>query len=326
MQLGDVHELPSDKQKIHAKAVKLEWLTIAYLLSAVFFIYLTLGSSQAMKTAWFEDLLSLIPSIAFLFAARFRHRPPNEEFPYGYHRSVSIAYLCAAISLFAMGLFLLYDSIMALVAFEHPSIGTVQLFGHQIWLGWLMLLALLWSAIPAAIIGRMKLPLARQLHDKVLYGDAKMNKADWMTAGAAMVGVIGIGLGLWWADAAAAAFISLDILHDGYKNLKAVVSDLMDSRPKTVDDKAIDPLPARTETELKKLRWVRDASARFREEGHVYNGEVFVVPTSDDGLTEKLAEAQRALKALDWRIGDVVLVPVADLSQLRWRQEQVETP
>jgi len=44
------------------RAVRLEWLTVAYLISAVFFIYLTLGSSQAMKTAWFEDILSLIPA------------------------------------------------------------------------------------------------------------------------------------------------------------------------------------------------------------------------------------------------------------------------
>ena len=326
MKLGQVHELPPNKQETHARAVKLEWLTIAYLLSAVFFIYLTLGSSQAMKAAWLEDLLSLVPSIAFLVAARYRHRAPNEEFAYGYHRSVSIAYLCASVALFAMGFFLLYDSIMALLSFEHPSIGTVQLFGHQIWLGWLMLLALLWSAIPAAIIGRMKIPLARELHDKVLFGDAKMNKADWLTAGAAMIGVIGIGLGFWWADATAAAFISLDILHDGYTNLKAVVSDLMDSRPKTVDNKALDPLPARTETELKKLRWVRDAAARFREEGHIFNGEIFVVPTSDEGLTERLADAQKSLKTLDWRIGDVVLVPVSDLSELTWREGSGESP
>lgn len=326
MKLGQVHELPPNKQETHARAVKLEWLTIAYLSSAVFFIYLTLGSSQAMKAAWLEDMLSLVPSIAFLVAARYRHRAPNEEFAYGYHRSVSIAYLCASVALFAMGFFLLYDSIMALLSFEHPSIGTVQLFGHQIWLGWLMLLALLWSAIPAAIIGRMKIPLARELHDKVLFGDAKMNKADWLTAGAAMIGVIGIGLGFWWADATAAAFISLDILHDGYTNLKAVVSDLMDSRPKTVDNKALDPLPARTETELKKLRWVRDAVARFREEGHIFNGEIFVVPTSDEGLTERLADAQKSLKALDWRIGDVVLVPVSDLAELTWRDGSGETP
>lgn len=326
MEIGSRYELPPDKAAIHAKAVKLEWITIVYLLSAVFFIYLTLGSSQAMKTAWFEDMLSLIPAIAFLVASRYRTRPPSKRFPYGYHRAVSIAYLCASVALAAMGLFLLYDSIMNLISFEHPSIGVVQLFGHQIWLGWLMLPALLWSAIPAAIIGRMKLPLARELHDKVLYGDAMMNKADWLTAGAAMLGVLGIGVGLWWADAVAAAVISLDILHDGVKNLRAVVADLMDSRPTTVDESAVDPLPARAETELTKLRWVREAKARMREEGHIYDGEIFVVPTSEDGLVRHLAEAQEMLRGLDWRIRDVVVVPIESLSTLRWDDEDEDAP
>ena len=58
-----------------------------------------------------------------------------------------------------------------------------------------------------------------------------MNKADWMTGAAAIGGILGIGLGWWWADAVAAAFISLDILHDGYINLRQAVFDLMNQIP-----------------------------------------------------------------------------------------------
>jgi divalent metal cation (Fe/Co/Zn/Cd) transporter len=220
-----------------------------------------------------------------------------------------------------MGFFLLLDSILALTSFEHPSIGVVQLFGHQIWLGWLMLPTLLWSAIPAAILGRMKLPLANELHDKVLFADAKMNKADWLTAGAAMLGVLGIGVGLWWADAVAAAIISADILHDGITNLKTVISDLMDSRPMNVDGSQRDPLPARAETELKKLTWVRDAAARMREEGHIYFGEIFVVPTSEEGLVARLEEAQQLVMSLSWRVRDVVIVPVKDLEGISFHSQ-----
>jgi divalent metal cation (Fe/Co/Zn/Cd) transporter len=98
-------------------------------------------------------------------------------------------------------------------------------------LGWLMIAALAWSAVPSVFLGRAKLPLASQLHDKVLYADAKMNRANWLTAGAAIVGVLGIGAGLWWADGAAAIIISLDITRDGFTNVRAAVADLMDSRP-----------------------------------------------------------------------------------------------
>src|SRR5688572_1371546 len=128
MTVSSNFKMPPDKEHFYSKPAKLELLTVVYLISAVFFIYLTLGASQAMKAAWLEDLLSLTPPLAFLNASRFRNRPPNEEFPYGYHRAISIAFLCASVALTLMGLFLLFDSALKLISFEHPSIGTVQPF------------------------------------------------------------------------------------------------------------------------------------------------------------------------------------------------------
>jgi divalent metal cation (Fe/Co/Zn/Cd) transporter len=157
----------------------------------------------------------LLGSIFILLAV------PDRAFPYGFHRTVSIAYLCSALALLVMGTYLLVESIVKLVTAEYPTINSVELFGQTLWLGWLMLPALAWSVLPAVFLGRAKMPLAEELHDKVLYADAKMNKADWLTAGAAMVGVVGIGFGLWWLDAVAAALISLDITKDGFSNCAA---------------------------------------------------------------------------------------------------------
>ncbi len=304
-------EMPPERQRIQEKAAHIEWLTLGYLVSAIVLLYLTLGASQAMKTAWLEDILSLLPPIAFLLANRWRDRPPTDEYPYGFHRGVSLGFLVAAAALFVMGFLLLVDSLMKLITFEHPSIGTVELFGRDIWLGWLMLLALAWSAFPAAALGRIKVPLARDLHDKILHADAYMNKADWMTATAAMVGVLGIGIGLWWTDAVAASLIAADILHDGAKHLKGVVADLMDKRPRRIEEDALDPLAARIESELEALSWVKRARARLREQGHVYFGEVFVVPGDQRRLVAHLDEATEMIKALDWKLHDVVIRPTA---------------
>jgi cation diffusion facilitator family transporter len=308
-------EFPDNKRRVYDRAVRLEWITIAYLITAITFIYLTLGSSQAMKTAWFEDMLSLIPPIAFLVANRIRRRVPDTEHPYGWHRSISIGYLVGSLALSGMGSFLLLDAILQLATFEHPSIGTVSFFGHQVWLGWLMIPAAAYSGIPAMFIGRMKLPLANELHDKVLFADAKMNKADWLTALAAILGVLGIAVGFWWADGVAAAVISLDIIRDGITNLRASVSDLMDSSPTRVDGSSADPLPARVETEMKKLSWVRDARVRMREEGHVYFGEIFVIPTSDENLTKHVDDAAAHIASLDWRLLDLTIMPVTEFDE-----------
>jgi cation diffusion facilitator family transporter len=308
-------EYPEELQKSLEKAKKLEWITVFYLLSTVVVMYLTMGNSQAMKTAWFEDLLSLTPSISFLISSRIFYRKPNKEFPYGYHRVVSIAYLCSSLALFAVGLFLISDSLMTLVKQDRPTIGMITLFGQSFWLGYLMIGALLYSSIPAVILGRMKLPLAEKLHEKNLYTDAEMNKADWMTAFAAIVGIIGIGFGLWWADSAAAALISLDILRDGYKNLKQAVVDLMNQEPKTVNNQETDPLINLVREHLARKTWIRDVRVRLREEGHIYMGEAFVVPAEDLNLTQYINDAAEEIKKINWQLHEVVITPVKELPQ-----------
>jgi cation diffusion facilitator family transporter len=312
----DHHELPPDKHERLLKAVRLEWLSILYLLSAVVLLYFTLGSSQAMKAAWVEDILGLTPPIAFLVASRVRNRTPNDRFPYGYHRATSIAYLCASVALLALGAFILFDSVSKLVRFEHPPIGLVKPFGDRpIWLGWLMLAALAYSAVPQVLLGRIKEPLAKELNDKVLYADAEMNRADWMTAGAAMLGVIGIGFGLWWADSVAASIISVDIVRDGYKNLRVAGADLMDKEPTVVDASRAEPLPLRIKNELLLMDWVKDAEVRLREHGHVFIGEAFVVPVDDQDLLGRLERANGQLLGLDWRLHELVIAPVREIQR-----------
>jgi cation diffusion facilitator family transporter len=306
-------ELPPELLQTFRRARRLEWLTIAYLVSAIVVLALMLSNSQAMKTAWAEDILSLIPPIAFLVATRLNVLPPTDRFSYGFHRAVSIAHLCAALALFTMGAYLLFDALHSLISVEYPTIGSTEIFGQTIWLGWLMLPALAWSALPAVFLGRAKMPLAEELHNKVLYADAKMNKADWLTASAAMVGIVGIGFGLWWADSAAAALISLDISKDGLDNLRRAVADLMDQTPTTIDHDAVDPLRDKLVSMLQDLDWVDEVEVRLREEGQVYFGEAFVVPSDSANLTAKIEDALEQARDLDWRIHDLAIMPVRRL-------------
>jgi cation diffusion facilitator family transporter len=306
-------ELPRHLQDTQRRAVRLEWITIAYMLSAVVLLALTLGQSQAMKAAWIEDLLSLLPPAAFLIAAKVRDRGTSEKFPWGLHRAVSIAYLFAALALLVMGGYVLFDSAMKLVLAEHPPIGVIELFGEQVWLGWVMIAALLYSGIPAVLLGRAKRRLADDLHDKVLYADAEMNRADWMTVAAAIVGVIGIGFGIWWADSAAAIFISVDIIRDGSKNVRAAVHDLMDARPRRHDAREYHPVVEEMERTLARCDWVEQGAVRLREEGHVFTGEVLVVPRTDEHLVERLAALADELLALEWKVYDIVVVPVKEI-------------
>lgn len=304
--------LPDDKRQTLSHAVRLEWWSIGWLLSITVVMYLSMGSSQAMKTAWVEDVLSLIPPILFLVAAHFHDKPASTRFPYGYRRSVMLAFLGASFALLLLGGFLLFEASVALVRQEHPTIGMIELFGVELWSGWVMIAALVYSVVPPVILGRKKLRLAEDLHEKTLHVDAEMNKADWMTAAAAILGILGVGAGLWWADSAAAAFISLDILRDGLKNVRKAVGDLMDQSPTQVDGSGRDGIADDLRRRLLELPWVARADLRLRDEDYVVSGEAYVVPRDTTDLLARLAEAEQAIAEADWRSCDIVVVALTE--------------
>ena len=329
-------ELPPDMQRVVKKAIVLEWVTLGVMAVTIAAVGIVMGSSQAMRAAWIEDLLSLIPPIAFLVAIRVINRPPSRHRPYGNHRAVGVGHLVASVALLVMGAVLVVDSALGLITGEHPPIGTFHLFGQTVWQGWFMIGVMLLSVPGPVILGRMKLKLAEQLHDKVLYADADMNKADWQTGLATAVGVAGVGLGLWWFDAAAALFVGASILKDGITNVDIAITDLADSRARDLEGTGPHPLISEVEHCAQTTDWVEQAGARVRDEGHVFHVELFVVPRSAGGTAggagtgshaagarpapvpvdvRQLEELRERIVDLDWKLEDVVVVPVTELPE-----------
>lgn len=275
--------------------------TLFWMSSVSILMYLVMGQSQAMKTAFIEDMLSLVPSITFLIAASLEHKPPSPKFPFGYKRFNSIAFLISATALLSIGSFMAYEAILALLKMEHPSIGAITVFGSEVWLGWVMLAALLYSAIPPVILGRMKKPVAERIEDKVLFTDAKTQKADWQTALAGVVGVIGIGFGLWWADSAAALFISLSILRDGWSALKKSTAELADGAPRELDSPEID---SEAEEVMEKLSHAFPRShIRVRESGRYMIAQATGPDAKGPLRIEDFCPSERP-----WRLTEVSLI------------------
>lgn len=271
--------IPPEIEADIRRAVRLEGWTIAWMASIILLVGLAMGSSQAMKTAWVEDVLSLVPALVFLIALRFERKPPTARFPYGYRRVNSLAFLLSAVALSAMGALLLVESILSLVRAEHVTIEPVRIFGQEVWLGWLMIAALVYSIVPPVILGRMKLPLARRLQDEVLHTDALMQKADWMTGLAGIAGIVGIGLGYWWADAVAAGFISFSILHDGITSLRIAVAELADGAPRELGSTELE-----AEAEALKARLLElypGTEVRLRDSGRFILAQVCGAPSPD---------------------------------------------
>ena len=306
--------LPSEQEQAIKKAVRWEVFTIVYTSITIAVIALVVGESQAMRTAWIEDMLSLIPQIAFLTALLFVRRRPTKKHPYGLHRAMGVGHLVAGVALLAVGLNLAVEAVTGLIAGEHPTIGTVQLFGQTIWLGWLMVAVMAVVIIgPVFMYGPAKSKLAPVLHNKLLYADADMAKADWQTTVASIVGVLGVGVGVWWLDGAAALFISLGIIWDGFRNTKTAIVDLMDQRARTYDSKNPHPLARDIVSYLRSRPWVADAGVRMRDQGQVFHVEAFVVPHRSKVSVEEIATAAEGIADIDWKMQDVVVMPVEEL-------------
>lgn len=307
-------DLPPEQAKALRSAIRWEWFTIGYTSITIAVIALVVGNSQAMRTAWIEDMLSLIPQFAFLIALLFVRRRPSLKHPYGLHRAMGVGHLVAGVALLAVGVNLAIESAAGLIAGEHPTIGTVQLWGHTVWLGWLMVAVMAVVVVgPIFFYGPAKAKLAPVLHNKLLFADADMAKADWQTTVASIVGVLGVGAGVWWLDGAAAVFISLGIIWDGARNTRTAIVDLMDQRARTFDSAHPDPLAREIVSYLRSRPWVKDAAVRLRDQGQVFHVEAFVVPRRGKVAVHDITRVAEGIADLDWKVQDVVIVPAETL-------------
>ena len=93
--------LPQEIADKIAKARRLEWWTLFWLVTIIFVMFMVMGSSQAMQAAWIEDTLSLLPPILFLIAARLERMPPSPKYPFGLHRIGTLAFALSAAALSA---------------------------------------------------------------------------------------------------------------------------------------------------------------------------------------------------------------------------------
>ena len=154
-------DLPPRLRETLRRAERLEWWNVFWTISIIAVMGLVLGQSQTMKTAWIEDTLGLVPPIAFLVAARMERKGKrSHKFPFGFERVNGLGFFLAAVALAGTGALLLWDAAMTLIEADHAAVGSVRLFGHDIWLGWLMIAAQVYAMIPPMIIGRKELPLA----------------------------------------------------------------------------------------------------------------------------------------------------------------------
>jgi hypothetical protein len=70
---------------------------------------------------------------------------------------------------------------------------------------------------------------------------------------------------------------------------------------------------------------VNDARVRLREEGHVFIGDAVVAPKEGtEDVPGKIDAARRALLELDWRVHDLTIMPVKEITEVQHIEELLE--
>jgi hypothetical protein len=65
-----------------------------------------------------------------------------------------------------------------------------------------------------------------------------------------------------------------------------------------------------------KIEWVKSVAVRLREHGHAVTGEVFVVPRdAEDAALDRVVDAGRRLREVDWRLHDLVVVLTPEIDR-----------
>ena len=170
-----------------------------------------------------------------------------------------------------------------------------------------MLAGLVYSVIPPMILGRMKQPIAQRLQDEMLDTDALMQRADWMTGLAGIIGVLGVGLGYWWTDAAAGAFISFSILRDGLTSLRVATAELIDGTPRRLGKIELAHDAKALGEALQEL--FPDADIRLRSTGRYIHAEV---RGSVPERAPPIEAVWRGEQARRWRLAQISFVPPGD--------------
>ena len=290
---------PPDVVAALARADRLEAWSLFWMGAVVAMMSAVAGGSQAFRTAWIEDFLSLLPPAFYLMARWLEKRPARPTFPFGFHRAGSLAFFFSAAVLSLVGGLLLVEGAWALIAAEHPTVDSISMFGEEIWMGWLMVVALGLSVIPPVLLGRRKRDVAMVLHDKALFTDAEMSAADWQTGLAGITGIVGIAFGLWWADALMAIVISTSILRDGINGLMISVSSLLDGAPRKLDSREIDGEAERIVHTLRGR--YRDVHVQIRETGRYFRASI--EPAAEHHLPGRIAGD--LMPSDSWRLLDL---------------------
>ncbi|MFB6202030.1 MAG: cation diffusion facilitator family transporter [Halorhabdus sp.] len=176
--------------------------------------------SFAVESEAINSLADSVYSLVIVGGLYLTTRPPDFEHPHGHERIEPFVSLFVAVGIFAAGGLVLYQSGMALLSgaidpVRSPAAAAVLVF----------------SIVVKLALYRYCLTVGEQWQSPALVATALDNRNDVLTAGAALLGVVGASLGVPLLDPLAAMVVAVGILHTGVEVVRDNVNYLVGAAP-----------------------------------------------------------------------------------------------
>jgi cation diffusion facilitator family transporter len=187
------------------------------LTGGIEFVIALISGSVGLLGDAIHNLADVSTSLVAFVGFRVSRRGASPSHPYGYERAEDLAGLGVALVIWASAVFAGYVSIHKLVhhgTTSHLGLGVaaaaVGIVGNQ-------------------IVARYKLRVGTRIQSNTLVADAKHSWLDAIASAGALLGLVGVACGLWWADGVAGLLVTGFIVHVGWEVTSDVLSHLMDS-------------------------------------------------------------------------------------------------
>lgn len=163
-----------------------------------------------------HNLSDVSTSLVVFVGFRLSKRPANPAHPYGYERAEDLAGLGVALVVWASAAFAGAVSIHKLTGNGHTS---HLAFG---------IAAALVGIAGNQLVSRHKRRVGRRIQSATLLADATHSRLDALASAGALLGLVGVAVGLPWADGAAGLIVTGFIVHVGWQLTAELVGHLMD--------------------------------------------------------------------------------------------------
>lgn len=175
-----------------------------------------LSNSVALLGDALHNLSDVSTSVAVFVGLQVSKRPATESHPYGWERAEDLAGLAVALVIWISAGFAGVVSVRKLL--EH---GTTSHLGFGIAAAGV-------GIVGNQIVARYKRRVGKRVQSATLLADAKHSWLDALSSAGAMLGLIGVALGLPWADGVAGLLVTGFICHVGYEVTKDLLHHLTD--------------------------------------------------------------------------------------------------